>query len=106
MAAQSLPHVELTLLAIRFLILVFNGHKRSPWKTSHFVNSWPSSRVRKSDPDCAIDAQGAPRRGFLGGMRFFVPASFCCQPVNIPFAISPRAVAYFAKRIDQAQSAE
>jgi len=44
------------LLAIGFLILVFNGHKTARLgEAARFVISWPSSRVRKSDHDCAIE---------------------------------------------------
>jgi hypothetical protein len=56
MDALSLPHVELTFLAIRFLILIFSGHKHVALE--NLVTSWPSSHVRKSDHDCAIEIDG------------------------------------------------
>ena len=46
------------VLAIRFLILVFSGHKQVALENialRHQLVSWPSSRMRKSDPDCVID---------------------------------------------------
>jgi hypothetical protein len=57
MAAESLRMLNSLLLTFRFLVLVFRVTGTQPWKTSHFVISWPFSRVRKSDHDCAIEIE-------------------------------------------------